>query len=299
MSAHRLAFSVLVTALLAAVALSVSGERIRIVYTNDLHARLARLASIEAAVATARESGDPVLLLDAGDAWHDFRLPLTAVWGADELVAWMRRVGYDAMAVGNHDLYWGWPKLGRLVGAAGFPVLAANLLSIDGTPSPFAASARVEVGRVDVLVVGLAALEGLPGLDLPWLRPVGAAAALSHEVEAARGEPDLIVCLAHVSLRAAERLARAVPQVDVFVTGHTHVATREPRVVGNSLLVQSGAFGRYVGELALDVEADGIRVADHRLVETKEEAAADLGRGLAKLCGIALATIAFAITLFL
>ena len=83
------------------------------------------------------------------------------------------------------------------------------------------------------------------------------------------------------------------------MTGHTHVATREPRVVGNSLLVQSGAFGRYVGELALDVEADGIRVADHRLVETKEEAAADLGRGLAKLCGIALATIAFAITLFL
>lgn len=276
-----------------AIALPVCAERLRIVYTNDLHARLERLASVGERIAGARAKGDPVLLVDAGDAWQDFRVPVYAVWGAEEVVDWMNRVGYDAMAPGNHDFYPGWAKVEALAAQATFPVVCANLKPTDATEAPFAGSRRVDVGGLNVLVVGLTALESLPVFDIPWLRPVDPVEALRREIAAAPGKPDLIVCLAHVSLDEAERMAAAVPEIDVFVTGHSHAVTPMPRVVGQTLVVQSGAFGRYVGELIVEVEDGAAHFIDNALVATTEEAATDIGRGLTHLAQIMFGTLVF------
>ena len=266
-----------------ALALPACGERLRIVYTNDLHLRLDRLASIERLVSAARACGDPVLLLDAGDAWQDFRVLLYAVWGADRMVEWMNRVGYDAMAPGNHDFYRGWPEVPALAARATFPLLCANLAPVDGTASPFLASTRVVAGGLDILIVGLTALELLPTLDIPGLHVVDPVEALHREISAASGDPDLVVCLAHIPLREAAAIAAAVPEVDIFVTGHSHETTATPLVVGDALIVQSGAFGRNVGELLVDVDGGAVRLLDNVLVPTTEEAATDIGHGLMRL----------------
>lgn len=284
-------------ALAVLVALPASATRLRIVYTNDLHARLERFASIEEAIAGARASGDPVLLVDAGDAWQDFRVAVYSVWGSRETVDWMNRVGYDAMALGNHDAYVGWPTLRSLARHAAFPVLGANLRPIDGPSWP--ASARVVRGGLDILVVGLATAEELPLFDLPWLRLRDSVGALRRAIDAAGGSPDLIVCVGHIPLRDAESLARAVPEIDVFVTGHSHGATPVPRVVGQALLVQSGAFGRYVGELTVDVAEGAVRVVDNVLRPIEETAAADVGRGLERLLQIGFGVAALCLLLFL
>ncbi len=285
--------------LVLAVVLPAFGERLLILYTNDIHLRLERLSSIERLVSAARSRGDPVLLLDAGDTWHDFRVPLYAVWGADRMVEWMSRAGYDAMAPGNHDFYVGWPRMSALAAAAAFPLLCANLTSVDGIPSPFPGSTRVAVGDLDVLVVGLTALELLPAFDVPWLRPVDPIEALRREIGAAPGTPDLVVCLAHISVRDAETLARAVPDVDVFVTGHSHEAAAAPRLAGGAVIVQSGAYGRAVGEILLDVNSGTIRLVDDALVPTQAEAATDTGRGLAAFAEVVLAILVFSLALAL
>lgn len=269
-----------------ALALPACCERLRIVYTNDLHLRLDRLASIERLVSAARARGDPVLLLDAGDAWQDFRVLLYAVWGADRMVEWMNRVGYDAMAPGNHDFYRGWPGVSALAASAAFPLLCANLAPVDGTASPFPASARVVAGGLDILIVGLTALELLPTLDIPWLHVVDPVEALHREISAASGDPDLVVCLAHIPLREAAAIAAAVPEVDIFVTGHSHEATATPLVFGDALIVQSGAFGRNVGELLVDVDGGAVRLLDNILEPTTEEAVTDIGHGLMRLAQI-------------
>ncbi len=283
--------------LIAAFAVPACGQRLRIVYTNDLHVRLERLASVERRIAEARSGGDPVLLVDAGDAWQDFRVPLYAVWGAERMVEWMSRVGYDAMAPGNHDFYPGWPRVQALAAAAGFPVLCANLETIDGTAAPFPASVRIAVGGLDVLVVGLTALEDLPTLDIPWLRPIDPIQALRREIESAAGTPDLIICLAHVPVREARILARAVPEVGVFVTGHSHETTPAPVAVGRAFIVQSGAFGRNVGELVVDIQDGADRLVDNVLIPTEVEAATDLGRGLVRLAQVAFGILAFCLVL--
>ena len=80
---------------LSILAAGCAATPVTILYTNDLHLRFGRLDSIARLIEAERAGGSPVFLFDGGDAWQDFRRPLAAVWGADEMVAWMNDVGYD------------------------------------------------------------------------------------------------------------------------------------------------------------------------------------------------------------
>ena len=274
---------------LVALALAVAGcaaaaTEVTILYTNDLHLRLSRLESIAALVAAERARSSGVLLLDAGDAWQDYRVPLFAVWGARRMVEWMNETGYDAMALGNHDLYWGYRGLAAQIEAAEFPVLCANFTSVDGAAPPFTTSARLEVGGIDTLVVGLLTEEYFPYAGYPWLVPTSAVDAVRAEIAAHGYGADLVICVGHVPIADAREIVSSVPAVDVFLTGHSHEETPSPVRVGDTLIVQSGAFGRRVGRLVLDVDPDA---GEHRFVSNEllptEKAPADIGRGLVRL----------------
>jgi len=231
---------------------------------------------------------------------QDFRRPLAAVWGADEMVEWMNDVGYDAMALGNHDTYWGPGRLEELVQRARFTVLCANLEPIRGMEAPFSPSVRLEVEGISVLAIGLVTEELLPYSSLPMLRVIPAAAAVRREMVRAARVDDLIIVVAHVPIAQAIRVAAEVPEIDVFLTGHSHQATDDAIRVGETLIVQSGAFGRNLGRLVIDVDPETGR---HQLVSNEllptEEASADLGRGLRHLSGVLLGIIALALVVLL
>jgi 5'-nucleotidase / UDP-sugar diphosphatase len=69
----------------------------------------------------------------------------------------------------------------------------------------------------------------------------------------------LIVALSHSGTNVDpvrsedEMLARAVPQIDVIVSGHTHTTLRRPIVVGRTFVVSAGCFGASLGILQLDL----------------------------------------------
>ncbi len=274
----------LVALALVLVGSAAAATEITILYTNDLHLRLSRLESIAALAAAERARSDCVLLLDAGDTWQDYRVPIFAVWGADEMVEWMNETGYDAMALGNHDFYWGPRELAVLVEAARFPVLCANFTSFDGTSPPFVASSWLTVCGIDVLVVGLVTEEYFPYLDYPWLVPIDAAEAARAAIGTYGGEADLVVCIGHVPIADARAIASSVPSIDVFLTGHSHEETPTPVLVGGTLIVQSGVLGRNLGRLVLNVDPDSgtHQVISNELLPT-EKAPARLGRGLVRL----------------
>lgn len=286
----------MVGGIVLAVAIGCAATPLTILYTNDLHLRFGRLASMERLINEARAGELPVLLFDAGDAWQDFRRPLAAVWGADELVAWMNRVGYDAMALGNHEMYWGESRLQELSQEADFPILCANLTSVRCNPMPFVPSTRLIAGEFSVLAIGLITEEMLPYSAYPTLRPTPMVAAVRSEIERAAFDRDVIAVIAHLPVADAVRIATAVPEIDLFVTGHSHEETHDPVQVGSTLIVQSGAFGEKLGRLSLDIDAVSgeVRLLGHRLIPT-EEAPAVTGRGLhqlvAVLLGVAIATL--------
>ena len=279
-------------ALLLAVTLCLWSGRVissslTILYTNDLHVRLGRLESVAELIEQERSKDHPVLLLDAGDTWQDFRTPLAAVWGAEEVVDWMNQVGYDAMALGNHDLYWGADQLAALCERARFPVLCANLRSSAGIAPPFVPHTIVSVGEVEVLVIGLITLEYLPYPDFPWLRYVSPTEALQNVLDTVSERAGLIVAVGHLPIEEAARIAQGVPGVDVFLTGHSHEMTAEPLQVGGTLILQAGAFGHFLGRLRLELDAEtgDILLATNELLPTKKSPAR-LGRGIVRLAEV-------------
>jgi len=240
-----------------------------VLYTNDLHVRVSRLKSIGEMIDAERHCDVPVLLFDAGDTWQDFRLPLSAVWGVQEMVAWMNGVGYSAMALGNHDLYLNPHTLDAAIAQAEFPVLCANYVSESATS--WTPAALLEIDGMRILVVGLITHELLPFGARPHLVLHDAACALRQVSESYQNRYDFLFVVAHISVDRAIRIARSVQGIDVFVSGHSHERTHEPVVEGKTLIVQAGQFGEHLGRLRLDVDLENARlhVVDNTLLPTK------------------------------
>jgi len=276
------------------------GETVTILYTNDIHTRVEQLPGLSAAIEDERAAASgPVLLFDSGDTWQDYRVPIYAVWGAERTVEWMNAVGYDAMALGNHDLYYGPDRLTHFVQTADFPVLCANLRPVAGVKPPFTPYTFVQAGGLHVLVVGLITDEDLPYLDYPWLTyldPAEALAFLLDEEEADKA--DLVVVLGHLPVAAAKRIAQRVPGIDVFLTGHSHELTETPVHVGKTVILQTGAFGQHLGILTLTVDSSGEVTKAANSFRTIEKTPVETDRGYIRLGIIGGLTLALLLLLF-
>ena len=75
-------------------------------------------------------------------------------------------------------------------------------------------------------------------------------------------EADLVVVLSHLGFPQDMKLLSEVPGVDVLLSGHTHHRLFDPVRQGNTLVIQSGCHGSFLGRL--DLEVDGGRIVGHR-----------------------------------
>ena len=258
-----------------------------ILHTNDLHGHLTSwrgwegdlkgksvggLSRVAAAVRQVRTDvgKDRVLLLDAGDA---FGGTMTAdLTTGHAMVEGMNAVGYDAMCIGSHDLDFTAAGLSDCLKATHFPVLAANVFTSPGHALFTPPSLIRKVGDTQVGVFGLA----YPNTELtiPRASTAGlvfespAPAAKEAVAELKRQGAQVIIALTHLGLGADERLAQAVPGIDVIVGGHSHNRVRAAVQTGHTLIVQAGAFGSDVGRLDLHVDQSGRIVTQHHELMT-------------------------------
>jgi sulfur-oxidizing protein SoxB len=86
---------------------------------------------------------------------------------------------------------------------------------------------------------------------------------IAERVKAARDDgAALVVLLSHNGFDVDRKLASRVPGIDIILTGHTHDALPRPLQVGRTLLIATGASGKFVSRL--DLEIRGGRLADYR-----------------------------------
>jgi 5'-nucleotidase/UDP-sugar diphosphatase len=221
--------------------------------------------------------GHRTLLLDAGD-FSMGTLFHTAFMTEAAEIRLMAAMGYDAMTLGNHDFDFhldGLAKTLRVARAAEkrLPVMVASnvVFSTEGKGDSNLREAFREYPVTPYAVLERRGIRiGLFGIlgkdaqtDTPFAKPVTFAdpvetskkmAAILKEKE----KVDLVVCLSHAGTsRVKERsedenLARAVPEIDVIISGHTHTILPKPIVVGKTIIVSSGSYGTYLGRLTLD-----------------------------------------------
>lgn len=283
----------------ALVGTSTTAFPLTVLYTNDLHVQLDRFDSLAEMISAERETGIPVLLFDAGDIWQDHRHPIASVWGHYEATAWMNSVSYLAMALGNHDTYLGAPLMYQLIEEADFPILCANWEPVkDGDPA-FEASVILRVEDTAILVIGLITPEFLPVPAYPRLRYRDPVYSLREQLELHAGTFDFVFVVAHISIDYARIISQQIPEIDLFISGHSHQRTEDPIRAGTTLIVQSGEFGRALGRLRLemDVATGRVEALANDLLPT-EKIPANMREGVGKFL-IMLAMVAAATALWL
>ncbi|MFH0821175.1 MAG: 5'-nucleotidase C-terminal domain-containing protein [Pseudomonadota bacterium] len=219
---------------------------------------------IESIVAENRAKGRETLVLHAGDILTG--TPLSVIFKGEESVALMNRMGFQAMAIGNHEFDNGYGHLSqKLRPAASFPFLSANITNESGAPVfdtklvkeyPDAGLRLVVFGLTTPNAPTSTYPRNVTGLT--FKEP---AVAAEHTLRG-YGERDLVVALTHLGVKEDLELAKACPIIDVIVGGHSHTALEEPAKVGKTIIAQAGAYSQHLGRLDLEVK-DGL-VVSHR-----------------------------------
>ena len=264
--------------------------KLTILHTNDVHSRIepinkydsncsaqddaegkcfGGMARVKTAVDIRRNAletaGRNVLLLDAGDQFQGslFYFTYKGLFAAEL----MNRIGYDVMAVGNHEFDDGPEALGKFVDAAKFPLLFANtdLAKEPSLNGKIASHIVKEIAGDKVAIIGLLAEDtgetSSPGPNVPFLKAEGVLDKLIPELEA--DGINKIIVLSHVGIERDKEIAAAVDGIDIIVGGHSHTLLEEyPTVVtapnGKPVhIVQAYAYTKYLGELSVDWSDEG------------------------------------------
>lgn len=275
-----------------------AAHQVRLVHVNDFHSRhepvvratgagcradeaclggSARLVgAIAAAKAEAAAAGRGAVAIDAGDEFMG-SLFYTQYRGAAELQV-MKAWGCEAMTLGNHEFDNGPENLATFIAGADFPILAANIDTraepvLGGRTRPWWETVR---GGARLAFIGVTTPEtpllSSPGRNLRFTDPAEATRRAIAEIRATG--PATIVLLSHLGYGPDRQMAAEVAGLDVIVGGHSHtlLANDEPDAEGpmpvlvdgpdrRVRIVQTGAYGRFLGMLDLDLAADGRVVA--------------------------------------
>ncbi|HFI0731176.1 TPA: cell surface ecto-5'-nucleotidase Nt5e [Streptococcus suis] len=101
-----------------------------IIHTNDVHGRILEEkgvigdAKAAAVIEEERSKVENTIVVDAGDAFQG--LPISNSTKGEDRANIMNQVGYDAMAVGNHEFDFGMDQAIKYKGTLNFPLLSAN-----------------------------------------------------------------------------------------------------------------------------------------------------------------------------
>lgn len=221
-------------------------------------ARLAQLIADERA-----RDPDGVLLVSAGDMFQG--TPVSNVFRGQSVIEVMNYLKFDAMALGNHEFDWGFDSLRQLAAAATFPFLAANIQDQEGRALPLTQSYLILQRKgLKIAVIGLTTPDTVYTTKpdnvagFTFRPPVE---VLPHLVKELRnGGADLIVLLSHSGLDADLEIAEQVSGIDVVVGGHSHTAVTNPLRVNDTIIVQAGSYGAWLGVLRLEVDPVSHRI---------------------------------------
>jgi 2',3'-cyclic-nucleotide 2'-phosphodiesterase (5'-nucleotidase family) len=266
----RLRAIVLLIVAHVAVSAWAGAESLLILHTNDLHDHVrpgyngvGGIPYVAAYIKSVRAERGDVLLLDAGDVVEKGDMVASRTHG-ELTFSILSRMGYDALTLGNHDNDQGLDQLRRYEQALGQGFVCLNRVGADGSPL-FEPSRVVKVGPLRIGIIGLIVPQDEGTLDF-----AESGRRLGIEAERLAKEADLVVALCHHSSRACAEWSRMAPEVDVFVSGHSHEALKVPVVVPETgaLIVQAGSYAKWVGrlELEVDTDADTVRVLEAGLV---------------------------------
>lgn len=264
---------------------------VTIFHTNDVHGRYdssqgmgyAMMASF---VGEARNAGENVLVLDAGDTLHGTIFANSTK--GESIIEVMNEIGYAAMTAGNHDFNYGKDALLELSEKADFPILSANILNEDGSYllTPYVI---LDVADKKIAVVGAQNPEIKTAIHPNYTESLAfeGVEQVKKAVDEVRDQTDAVIVLCHWGVDDAyepnSSVLAAIPGVDLVIDGHSHTELSNiTQVEGNAPVTSTGEYLNNLGLVTMTFEEDGVKIGtylfpnpgrfeDHAMINTIEE----------------------------
>ena len=283
--------------------------KLTVLHTNDHHGRFwqnkygeygmaARKTLIDELREEIRAEGGSVLLLSGGDI--NTGVPESDLQDAEPDFKGMNKIGYDAMALGNHEFDNSLDVLAKQIDWANFPMLSANIYDKATGERKFQAYEMFEKQGIKIAVIGLTTEdtakignpEFIAGID--FRDPKEEAKELIAELKETE-KPDLIFAVTHmghyengqrgVNAPGDVALARYLNEgdLDMIVGGHSqepvcmegpNVAKKnfkpgdecKPDLQNGTYIVQAHEWGKYVGRADYEFRNGELEMVSYDLI---------------------------------
>ncbi len=266
---------------------------------DDTVGGIARLATlIKQEKEKAAQAGAETVVIDGGDfTMGSIFSMLTATAGVE--LKLLDALGVQATTLGNHEFDWGPAGAAAIVNAGtqetAIKILAGNITTSADDPDDDAFEAVKGAGAIHdeyVLETAGGLKIGLFGLlgedaksDAPFMPPAGISdpedAAVAHVASLEGQGVDLVVAISHCGVLEGagkaedEKLAEKVAGLDIIISGHSHTKLAEVDGDADTLVVQAGSYGRYLGKLVVDVTKDKVTLVSYELLPVDDTVAGD------------------------
>lgn len=248
-------------------------------------------ARLSTAIQEARgTSPEGTLLVDAGDYTMGTLFQTVETTQSPELRL-MGMMGYDAVTAGNHEFDYtisGFTASLNAAAASGDPLppyVMSNIIVPEGDEKADALRSAMDAYGVQEYIVTekngcKIGIFGLMGEEAAAFAPASVPATFEDTKDVAKRivtilneqeQVDLIVCISHSGTKEDtadsedEQLAKAVPDIDVIISGHTHTILQQPILVGDTIIASCGSDSAFLGTLDITRENGVWQVQDYAL----------------------------------
>jgi|SRR5579863_3632341 len=231
-----------------------------ILHSNDIHGRIEGLARIATLVEQVRTEhpGIPVLYVDGGDIEESAEYISNVTRGV-AMHRLLSIAGCEVATVGNGGiLRYGSKLLEEYAAAADYPLLLANLRTVDGEILPGTVPTTIlEAGSLRIGFIGVTATMSNMYENYFGLRSLPEALLVSELAAELRQQgANIVILLSHLGLPDDRIVAEAVQdEIDLIIAAHTHDVLLEGERVGKVPIVEAGMYAEYLGHV--DIQWDG------------------------------------------
>ena len=281
--------------------------KVTILHTNDNHGRFwknrrgeygmsARKTLIDKIRKEKEAQGSVVLVLSGGDI--NTGVPESDIQDAEPDFVGMKAIGYDAMAIGNHEFDNPMEVLKKQQSWVDFPFLSANIYDEKTGKRLFQPYKIFNRKGLKIAVLGLTTddtarvgnPEYLAGIE--FRSPVEEAKKLVPEL---RKKADIVIAITHmghyqngnrgINAPGDVAMARAVDGIDVIIGGHSQNPvcmdlnainqydkkfkpgkSCVPDWQNGTWIMQAYEWGKYVGQADLTLSNNGIKLDNYALI---------------------------------
>lgn len=223
---------------------------------------IARRATLVRQLRKELESrGTAVWLIDAGD--FSDGTPFSTEYHGEADISAMNAAGYEFSTLGNHEFNNSLTWLKKLISEFHYPVLCANAMETS-TGKPLTPTSVIrEIGGLKIGIFGILTHEAATyQASKDGVTVAGEIETAQSMTKALRSEADIVIAISHAGEEMDEKIAAAVPGLDVIVGGHSH--SRLPsgqfvwhsdelkaKEVNGTVIVQAHQWGGELGRLDL------------------------------------------------